>query len=72
MKKKIKIQWQYTHHLNSTSSVERVKTGEYFGRVKHTAKHWDKLDSVQMAIVKFDGNEGYSRVPSGELNFINL
>ena len=65
-----RIKWTYTHHLNSTSSIRRVKIGEYFGKIKHTYKHWDKPGAVQMAFVKFDDNEGYSKVPYDELEFI--
>lgn len=46
-----------------------TKLGDYYGKIKHTCKHWRKRESVQMAIVKFDSNKGYSRVPFDELVF---
>ena len=65
-----KIEWQYTHHLNSRSSVEKIKTGIYFGKIKHTYKHWEKIGAEQMAIVHFDGNKRSSKVPYNELKFL--
>jgi len=64
-----RIRWQYTHHLNSTNTVQRVKKGKYFGLVKHTMRHWSKRYSDQMAVVKFDGNKRTSHVPYHELQF---
>lgn len=63
------IEWQYDHFLNSTQSTKRVKTGIYFGKVKHTVKHWNKRGE-QMACVKFSGNKGHSIVPYAELKFL--
>jgi len=65
-----RIKWTYTHHLNKTSSIRRVKIGEYFGKVKHTYEYLNKIGATQMALVKFDGNEGYSKVPYEELEFL--
>lgn len=47
----------------------RRKKGIYFGKVKHTYRHWEKPNAVQMALVRFDGNEWSSRVPYNELRF---
>ncbi len=71
MSKSKRIRWTYTHHLNSRSRVRRTKKGFYFGKIKHTYKHWEKNDAEQMASVKFDDNEGYSIVPFNELVFID-
>ena len=65
-----RIKWQYTHWFNSRSSVQRVKEGDYFAKVKHTVKHWKKRGAVQLAWVRFDGNKRCSRVPVAELKFI--
>ena len=67
---KQKVKWQYTHHLNNRSSLEGVKEGEYYGQVKHTVKHWDKIGAKQMAVVQFDRNKKPSIVPYEELIFI--
>ena len=64
-----KIKWEYNHHLNNRSVVRLVKEGEYFGRVKHTYRHWEKFDARQMAVVKFEGNKRISFVPFEELQF---
>ena len=65
-----RIRWQYTHHLNYKSTVERMKVGEYFGKVKHTERHWRKPDADQMAVVLFDDNKRVSHVPYDELQFV--
>jgi hypothetical protein len=65
-----RVNWQYEHSLNSHSRVMRVKTGVYYGKIKHTVKHWRKNDAEQMACVKFDGNKQCSYVPYNELEFI--
>lgn len=51
MKKGDKISWQYTHHLNSRSSVEKVKDGVFIKKLKNGK-----------ALVRFDGNKTDSRV----------
>lgn len=61
-----KIKWQYTHHLNSKSRVEKVKGGIFQGLTKHTARH---KGNHQMALVLFDTNKGCSSVPLDELYF---
>lgn len=61
-----RVYWQYTHHLNSTSSVEKTKRGEYYGRVKHTMLYNGK----PLAVVQFDGNKSASRVPIDELRLL--
>jgi len=55
------------YHSNKSG---RVKHGEYLGRIKHTVKHWDKMDSEQMAFVRFDGNKSWSKVPFESLEFL--
>lgn len=64
------VKWTYTHWLNSKSSTNITKTGEYFGKVKHTTRHWDKCGAQQMAYVQFKGNKRVSFVPLDELKFI--
>lgn len=65
-----RIKWEYTHHLNSKSQIQIVKEGEYFGKIKHTYRHWNKTGAKQMACVKFDGNKRVSFVPYEELKFV--
>ena len=71
MKKFDRVKWQYTHSLNSRSKVERVKFGIYYGRCRHTSKHWRHRDRVQMAWVHFDGNKRWSKVPLDDLRGFN-
>ncbi len=40
-----------------------MKHGEYIGLIKHTCRY----DGPQLAMVKFQGNKGVSRVPVFEL-----
>jgi hypothetical protein len=63
-----RISWQYIHHLNSRSSVEKIKYGVYFGKVKHTV-HWL---GKSLAIVQFDGNKRVSRIPIAELKLYTV
>jgi hypothetical protein len=56
MKKGDKISWQYTHHLNSRSATEIVKTGVFIKELKNGK-----------ALVRFKGNKTDSRVPQSEL-----
>jgi len=65
MEKGQKIKWQYTDHLNTTSSVECIKTGIYLRAIRHTVRY----GGVQLAFVKFDGNKRPSKVPQMELKF---
>jgi hypothetical protein len=65
-----KVKWRYVHTLNHNSSVIRTKYGVYYGCVKHR-HHNPKWDGIQLAIVKFDGNKGYSKVPFAELEFLD-
>ena len=65
-----RIQWSYRHYTNSRSSFIMTREGEYFGKIKHTYKHWYKRGSKQMALVKFDLNKGASKVPFDELTFM--
>jgi len=62
-----RVKWSYRHSLNSTSSTRITKTGTYYGKVKHTYKHWLKPGARQMAVVQFDGNKWSSHVPFNEL-----
>jgi hypothetical protein len=57
------IFYTYEHALNSTSRTTVKKKGIYFGKIKHTYKHWNKRDAEQMCIIKVEGNKGYSTVP---------
>lgn len=68
----VNIKWTYTHHLNSRSSIRKTKHGVYFGKIKHTARHWRNPYSQQMALVQFRGNKHYSKVPYNELVFETL
>lgn len=61
-----RVTWQYRHHYNSKSNAIRVKTGEYFGKIKHTIRY----NGEQLAIVLFDGNKRISKVPMSELKRI--
>lgn len=65
-----KINWEYSHSLNSKSKVTKTKSGVFYGRINHTYKHWDKPGAVQLAVVRFDGNKRTSKVPYEELKFI--
>lgn len=65
-----RVAWVYRHQLNRKSSIVREKVGDYFGKVKHTYKHWQKGSGVQMAVVHFDGNKRVSKVPYSELRFL--
>lgn len=62
-----RIQWTYIHHLNRNCRFRRTRTGYFIGLIKHTRKHWQYSDSVQMAKVHFDGNRYKSVVPRDEL-----
>ena len=63
-----KVKWSYTHHLNSKSSIVRVKKGvfisfirseEVCGGSRITTSHYGK--------VHFDGNKNPSRVLVADL-----
>lgn len=66
-----RIEWTYSHALNSVSRTPITKRGEYVGKIRHTYKHWQKFGAVQMATVRFDGNKRASIVPFDELRFIS-
>jgi len=70
LKKGDRCKWQFTHNLNSRSSIERVKVGVYWGKARHTSKHWRHYGSVQMGWVHFDGNKNQSQVPLEEIQKI--
>jgi len=57
------VRWNYTHHLNSSSSTEIEKTGVFYGKIKHTVRY----RGPQLACVKFKGNKNTSNVPLEEL-----
>ena len=57
------ISWEYTHHFNSRSRAQRVKHGEYIGKVKHTKRY----NGSQLAIVQFYGNKRVSKIPFFEI-----
>lgn len=65
-----RIEWSYKHWLNGHAFTRRTKRGEYYGKIRHTIRHWNREDSVQMALVKFDGNKRSSKVPFDELTFL--
>ena len=65
-----KIIWKFTHGYGLLGNATRTKRGIYFGKVKHTKRHWTKYRAVQMALVQFDGNKKVSRVPFHELEFV--
>lgn len=67
---RMRIEWTYSHALNSISRTWITKQGEYYGKVCHTVKHWRKRGSAQMACVQFDGNKTVSFVPYDDLVFI--
>ena len=60
-----RITWQYTHHLGR-GTVERVKSGVFIGKVKHTSRYW-KYNAPQLVYVQFDDNKGKSKVPFEEI-----
>lgn len=64
MKNGCRVKWEYTHWLNASSKIRRVKRGVYYGCVKHTKRY---KGSDQLAVVRFDGNKRSSRVPWIEL-----
>jgi hypothetical protein len=66
MKSGQRIKYQYTHFLNTLSSTEIVKVGEYIGLIKHTARY--RRD--QLALVHFDGTKGTSKVPLHKLSLL--
>lgn len=53
------VKWAYTHHLNSVSTTQITKTGEYWGKIKHTRRYL----GPQLACVMFKGNKRFSKVP---------
>lgn len=63
-KKGDRITWQYTHHLNSISRVERVKAGVFIREIKPSIKN---MRFYITCLVKFDGNKHPSRVRRIEL-----
>lgn len=56
------VLWQYTHHLNSRSSVERVKEGVLL-KITNTKKKYLSDWPSKIGVVKFNGNKTTSRVP---------
>ena len=62
--------WRYRHHINSRSSLIRVKVGEYIGKRRHTRRHWSKIGAQQMAGVQFVDNKRMTFVPYDELEFV--
>lgn len=64
MNKGDRIKWQYTHHLNSKSTTQRVKKGVYVRQVKDGEFNW-----TIYALVHFDGNKNPSRVRMDELRY---
>lgn len=62
-----KILYQYTHHLNSRSSVERVKEGVFIRKVKskrHSPYDWQPNPKV---VIMLDGNKNPSTVRLSEI-----
>lgn len=53
-----KIYWQYTHHLNSRSSIEIIRSGVFVRMIKGNKDY---------CLVKFKGNKGNSRIKYSEL-----
>jgi len=64
------VKWEYDHYLNGSTKTKISKSGIYFGKIKHTSKHWSKRGARQMACVKFIGNKNWSSVPYDELKFL--
>jgi len=50
----------------------KKKIGLYWGRCRHTSKHWRHPERVQMAWVHFDGNKNWSKVPFIDLAMDNI
>lgn len=65
-----RISWTYSHSLGR-SRVRLTKIGTFYGRVKHTVRHWRNPEAVQMAVVHFDHQRRSSRVPYDELTFLD-
>lgn len=57
------ISWVYIHHFNSRSRAPRMRHGEFISKVKHK----NTYTGQQLAVVKFQGNKGRTRVPLFEL-----
>ena len=66
MKPGARIKWIFKHWTGSAFTW-RVKKGEYIGTVKHTKRY----SGPCLAVVKFDGNKGVSRVPLIEIEIIH-
>jgi hypothetical protein len=62
-----KIKWQYNHFLNSKQHTLRVKQGVFIRVIKTKNKFLSDWTSTKKAIVKFDGNKGFSKVNITEL-----
>jgi hypothetical protein len=58
-----RIRWQYIHHLNGKSRVNRIKFGVYLRKVYHS----ERWNGKPLAIVQFNGNKHVSKVPIEEL-----
>ena len=60
-----RVKWTYRHHFSMAG--RRTKKGVFKGLCRHTARHWRKHGSKQMAWVHFDGNKWVSKVPMCEI-----
>ena len=70
LKKPYRIEWTYSHALKSVSRTRITKRGIYIGLIRHTVKHWRRMNAVQMAMVEFDGNKTASIVPFSEIKIL--
>ena len=68
MEKGTLITWEYTHHLNSRSTTQRLKQGWFVREIKHNKGYKGK----QKVIVKFYDNKGFSRIPLSEIKEMSI
>lgn len=61
------ILYDYEHSLNGKSKTIITKHGVFIRKVKHPRKYWTIYHRKQMAVVKFNGNQGESRVRYDQL-----
>ncbi len=60
------VHWQYTHHLNSRSTTEIVKTGVLI-RIGQTKKKFLADWTTKIGVVQFKGNKKPSRIRFDQL-----
>lgn len=61
-----RVRWQYTHHLNSRSSIEIAKHGTCIRQMRERKGLQQPLHP-EIVLVHFDGNKTLSKVKLAEL-----